>query len=373
MKVLHLMQREKFTKTIAEFYDVHFNNGEHEICYINVDGKDSLIDKNFSIKQQEFYLRPHHYFQTIKILKFLKKYDYVVMHSLFFSPIFFLLYPKLIKKIVWVAWGYDLYNYPTTKKGMKAKLKNAIGKNIRNKCGVFVGIFPPDCETFCGKFPRSKAEVFYAPYCGAKIPQELFHYDNTCSLEKKESNEVIYVQIGHSAVKSVNHINILDKIKHLANENIKIILPLSYGDMVYGDEVQAYAEKLFPSKTICLREFLPKEEYFELIRKVDIAIFDTTRQIALGNINRMIFRNVKLYLDGDGVMYNYFLSKGVPIQNTVNLKDITFEEFKSPPVIEDKERFMKYIESSTDLTWKVEAWRNIYNTLKIKKKSKKNK
>ena len=49
------MKREKFTKDIAEFYDNYFNNGEHEICYINKNGQTSLINPNLSIKQSEVF------------------------------------------------------------------------------------------------------------------------------------------------------------------------------------------------------------------------------------------------------------------------------------------------------------------------------
>ena len=44
----------------------------------------------------------------------------------------------------------------------------------------------------------------------------------------------------------------------------------------------------------CLRSFMPKDEYFELLDRIDIAIFQTYRQCGLGNIYQMIFRNVKL-------------------------------------------------------------------------------
>ena len=157
---------------------------------------------------------------------------------------------------------------------------------------------------------------------------------------------------------------VLDKIKHLSQENIKILLPLSYGDMEYGDMVQKYAEELFPKKVICLREMLPKEEYFKLINRVDIAIFETTRQIALGNINRMIFRNVKLYLSKDGVMYDYFLENGIPLQDTETLNNITIEELKERVRSHDILSFNNYIKGLSDLDQKICLWQNIYNKLK---------
>ena len=87
MKILHLMKREKFTKGIALFYDKYFNNGEHEICYINAFGESSLINPNLTIKQHERFFKKHDWLSIKRFLKMWKQYDYIVMHSLFFSNI----------------------------------------------------------------------------------------------------------------------------------------------------------------------------------------------------------------------------------------------------------------------------------------------
>ena len=163
----------------------------------------------------------------------------------------------------------------------------------------------------------------------------------------------------------MNHIRVLENLSKFKDENIRIILPLSYGGTKeYADEVVDYAEREFPGKVIALRKFMPKEEYFKLIEKVEIAIFDTDRQCALGNIERFIFRNVKVYLSENGVMYKYFFDLGVPVQKCESINKLSFEEFIIQPTIKNRELFMKYIKSLSSIDQTVEKWTYIYESLR---------
>ena len=49
MKIIHIMRKEKFTKGISEFYNANFNNGEHEICFVNQEGQPSMIRTDLTI------------------------------------------------------------------------------------------------------------------------------------------------------------------------------------------------------------------------------------------------------------------------------------------------------------------------------------
>lgn len=163
----------------------------------------------------------------------------------------------------------------------------------------------------------------------------------------------------------MNHIRVLKNLSKFKDENIRIILPLSYGGTKeYADEVVDYAEREFPGKVISLRKFMPKEEYFKLIEKVGIAIFDTDRQCALGNIERLVFRNVKVFLSENGVMYRYFSDLGVPVQKCESIDKLSFKEFVEQPPIKNKENFMNYIKSLSCIDQTVEKWTYIYESLR---------
>ena len=362
MKFLHVMKNEKFTKGISSFYGHHFANGEHEILYVNTPGKETLISPALNIRQEEIYQTGADYKQLNAIYRYMKKYDYVVMHSMFLAHPLILLYPKLIKKMIWIAWGYDLHNWPPKGSGIKHKIHVSVGNYLRNRCAGFVGIFPPDCDYFKERFPAARAKVFYAPYAGPTVPPEYQNYTPEANLE--HDHTPICIQIGHSATKSVNHLQVLEDLAHLKDNDIQLLLPLSYGDMDYGNEVQQRAEEIFGDKALCLREFMGKDAYFSLLRRVDIAVFNTQRQIGLSNVNSHAFRNVKLYMPQTCPMYQYYKDCGVPVQDYTDLKDIDFETLKKPVKTTDPERFEEYINSLQNMNKKVGYWETVYSAMK---------
>ena len=113
---------------------------------------------------------------------------------------------------------------------------------------------------------------------------------------------------------------------------------------------------------------MPKDEYFELLDRIDIAIFQTYRQCGLGNIYQMIFRNVKLFMPEKSVMYKYFVSQGIPIQKSDTLSEIGFRQLCSDYTITNPCGHKKMIESLGRVEEKVELWRKIYDILSAEEK-----
>ena len=362
MKFLHVMQNEKFTAEISEFYNYYFCNGDHEICYFLL--KDESINLDNRIKSFEFI-----YDKSLKsrmqFLKILKNYDYIVLHSLFLDNGLKMLIKlkKLYRKIVWIEWGYDLYNW--IPKGKFKFLTKPLNFFLRNNFNSVVCIFEPDVIYYKNNFPKSMSKVFYAPYCGPFIIDEYKHYSNYSRLNDTNlQNDEVYVQIGHSANTQINHINILHMLSKFKNEKIKLFIPLSYGDKNYAKKVKDVARSLFDEdKLIFLDEFVPIEKYYEITKRIDIAIFDTDRQIALANIQRLIFRNVKIFLTDNSVMYDYFISKGVPIQGISLIDKLTFSEFKKCVKTDNVELFKEFIDSYSNINKRIEPWKNVYNSV----------
>lgn len=364
MKIVHLMQREKFTKPISGFYDHFFPNGEHEIFYISAPGTESQINPAMTIPQHESFVELGNKKAVVGLLSRLaNEYNYIVLHSFFYPVSAFVLCPKALRKLVWIAWGYDLYTQK--RKGLKKHLSNMMYGIAKSRCYAFVGIFPPDCDYYRQQFPRSRAKVYYAPYISGQAPENGAAYSPDCSLDRRmEDGEPIYIQVGHSAVETMNHKRALDRLAKFKDENIRVLLPLSYGNLEYGAQVQEYAQQIFGYKAICLRDFLPKEEYFRILGRVDIGVFETYRQVALGNINRMIFQNKKLYLPENSVMYRYFQSRGVPVQRLEELNTLTFDALIRRADSHDPDAFREYMEEYTSVEMKIDRWRDIYEDLR---------
>lgn len=367
MKIVHLMRNEKFTKGIVRFYNKFFNNTEHEIVYYLQKGEPSLVNKEFSIEQREY--------RAIKkngLIPYLKslKCDYIVLHSLFLTTtesISLLLDQKLLNKIVWIEWGADLYSWKQ-EANLRNIVRNYFNGEFRNRIPNIVCIFPPDVDYYRKTFPKSKSNVFYAPYKGYPIDKAFSKYSRESKLEavKKESNP-IYIQIGQNSLPTLNHIKVLNYLRKYADENIRIFLPLSYGGTKgYVESVSRVAESYFPGKVIILKDFMDRNEYFKLMNNISIGIFDTERQCGLGNIHLLSFRNVKLFLSENGTMYEYFLKRGVPVEKCESISNMTFEQFTKVPEVRDKNEFEKYISELSDINLAVSLWEKFYKDMREK-------
>lgn len=368
MKVVHLMQNEKFTEGIVRFYDKFFNNTEHEIIYYLKDGAPSLINRKLNIKQREYRAAEKN--GLIPYLKLLKC-DYIVLHSLLFltttEAISLLLDRKLLNKIVWIEWGADLYSWKR-ETNLKNIVRNYFNGKFRNSIPNIVCIFPPDIDYYRKVFPKSKSDVFYAPYKSYPIDKEFSKYSTESRLEMaKKEGSPIYIQIGQNSQATLNHIKVLNYLKKYSNENIRIFLPLSYGGTKeYIEKVSCVAEKYFPGKVIVLKDFMESNEYYKLMNNISIAIFDTERQCGLGNIQLLNFRNVKLFLSENGTMYEYFLKRGVPVEKCESISNMTFEQFTQIPEVKNKSEFEKYLNELSDINWAVSLWDKIYKDMREK-------
>ena len=374
MKIVHLMIREKFTESISAFYDKFFNNGEHEICYINVDGQKSLINEKISISQKEIYISDisnNSKSDIKKVVTAVDGYSYIVLHSLFCEGRMLkkiALDQRLRSRIVWIEWGYDLYDWKVKVSSLDDRILRYCGRVFRTKCNSVITIFPPDIDYYVKRFPKSTAKVYYAPYCGPDVSLSLkkkFKERNRIK-EKRDKGEAIYIQIGNRAYNKLKHIETLEALERFNGENIMIVLPLSYGRKKYADKVQIKAEEMFPGKNICLREFMPFNEYIQFLNNVDIVIYNSKRQIALGNIYEAIANNTKIYLPCEGQMYPYFKEKGVPVQKLEDLAQCTFENFLTDCKIEDKESFNEYIEFLSNIDIQADYWKNIFDDLRVR-------
>ena len=368
MKYLHIMHYDiKFTESVIAFYNRFFQKN-HSICLLNNISKAEEYNKKYDIEILNYNIVPKNIRLNIKFLNKIKKYDFIVFHylnipTLTQSLILFII-KQVMNKFIWIEWGADLYNFRDEGNTIKEYIKNKINYLFRSKIPNFIAIFPPDIDVYKQTFKNSKTKTFYAPYTGYPDGFKDQFYDSTRKLSDIiNKKETLYIQIGHNAMPTLNHIEVLNALKHFSNENIKIILPLSYGNKEYADKVENYAKQLFSDKVICLRNFLSPDKYFDIIDKVSICIFNTQRQCALGNIHHMIFRNTKLFMPQDSVMFRYFNGRGVPIYSFDGIEKMDFKEFTSDVVIRNINNFNNYIEELTNYERKVALWKNIYDEI----------
>jgi hypothetical protein len=265
------------------------------------------------------------------ILNYMKKYNRIILHSLFIDrklQLQLMLQPSVMAKIYWVDWGMDLYQWKKKDQGsILLKYTNLISYLFRFKIKNFVGIFPPDIKFFKEEF-RSKANTYYASYVGGLYNCAYYNNYECISLQqKKDDHKCINIQIGHQSNPILNHDKVLEDLKKYKEEDIKIFLPLNYGDMKHGYHVMRKAKSIFGDKVVIIRRKMSKEDYMEFLSTIDIAIFNTDRQIGLGNIMPLMYWGKKIFMPSSSVMYKFFQLHNIDISDYSKITDMNYGDF----------------------------------------------
>lgn len=302
-----------------------------------------------------------------KIVSVMKDYDYIVFHSMMLTlPTklyirFFNQY--LIDKIVWIEWGYDIYTDRgcDLKSRLKFLLKRLVIKLFEKRIPIFVAIHPADIKEYMTGI-KGKGKIFVAPYREHNgININLDDYKYVSLAERIRNGEEIYIQVNHRAEAILKHKEVLDCLLKFKNENIKILLPLCYGDKDYGDYIEQYARDKFGNKAIIQREVMAYDDYIDLLKRVDIFILNSTRQIALGNIHPMILMRKKIFLPAGSVLYRYYSDEGDEISCLEMIKNANFtydDLCKDLNTEIAQNHLIDYLQEDT-----ISKWRDIFNLL----------
>lgn len=295
----------------------------------------------------------------------LDRYDRVIFHSLMLSPQvkakILLHKPANIQKIVWLEWGYDLYiTRPNSAINLvRYAAKMVMRKFFDRRVPFFIAIHPSDIEEY-KRIVKGKGYIDWVPYRESPNPPVPPPRSPHIRMQdKRKDGQPIMIQVGHRAWNNLHHAKWLRRLAVYKDENIQVLLPLSYGDAVYADRIQAEAAGLFGSKAIVLRDVMPFEDYWALLAKVDIFILDSRRQIALGNIHNFLENQKKIYMPANGSLYRYFQSQGVELGDIEDVGKISFSVFTSEFDMTQAMKFMDRYETFDNIA----RWREILDQI----------
>ena len=314
-KILHFFRAEKFTNDFVNFII-----------------ENSCYEHTFWVYGENYLNYPLSYFKNENVKYFprieiklnknsteqqLCMYDLIFYHGVFEKYIidYFCLHQFLLKKLVLYFWGGDI----PLLGGWKEKLKK---KYIIKHAVAVITIILEDYESLKELyFP--KGCYFNLQYYSDEQSDFMNKTIETGDLKKDSIN----IQIGNSATTTNDHIPILNMLEKFKKENIKIYVPLSYGDMNYAEQVIEHGKKIFGNKFIPLQQFMPLEKYYIFLKTIDIAIFNMCRQQALGNIFALLSTGCKVYLHPEGKLIDYLEKINFIVFRTNQIDNMSKEEF----------------------------------------------
>ncbi len=303
--------------------------------------------------------------QPSELICEISKYDFVFLHSLASLPNKFISQIPSYVKVIWYAWGFDLYEcygpflpielyMPITKSFLRkqislqallSKISNIrhgfSKKKVLERIDYFSGVYPYEYNMLSEKYSYFNAKPldFYYGHLNFFIKDEV-------DQEIKHSKHNII--IGNSANPTNNHLDIFKYIdaKEIDPET-KIIIPLSYsGNEPYRKEVIKRANEFFPGHVESLQSYMPLNDYLSLISNCKIAIFGHERQQASDNILLQILYGAKVYLSENSRAFPYFKQLGFKIYS-LQSDPITNSGLSDEDIILNRQILVEHYSEST--------------------------
>lgn len=214
---------------------------------------------------------------------------------------------------------YFFFNYRNNKK-RKIEFENR--KRFLNRLTCFCHWNYLDFlilkEVYCCS-PRY-LDFFYAP-----LPKFDFG-----KMNKKSECTPFVIWLGNSDTETNNHLDAINDLKNFSNFNIKVVCPLNYGNIRYGDFVTKKGRLVFNTKWISLRDFLPINSYLKILFDADVMVMYHNRTQGVGNVVTFIYMGKKVYLKKKSTVYQLLRSLDIEVGDTSTIANGSFEEFSRP-------------------------------------------
>lgn len=349
-KILHVCELDKFIPPFIDFVEENFGLDGH-FFWLNGD------DVRCSVKPGQAYYKVKKnkwakFVGYIKLIQLLNGADKIILHGLFnpkITSILFLM-PWLLKKCYWVIWGGDLYVYQRSKKNWKWKIKEIIRRPVIKNMGHMVSCVPGDVELARQWYGAQGEYIECLMYLSNVVDPNIIKTTD----EDKVDHSGFNILVGNSADPSNNHIETLEKLLPYKDYEIKIIVPLSYGDWDHAQKVIVKGKKWFGDKFIPLTSFMAFEEYILFLNSIDIAIFNHGRQQAMGNTINLLGMGKTVYMRADvshwrmlfdlGVSLNIISDFSLELSSTSETRknsDIVREYFSSKKLVEQLDNIFR--------------------------------
>lgn len=258
----------------------------------------------------------------------LSQYKYIVLHGLTSNLIDFINHHPH-SGYWWRAWGGDLYNTYLEYKGYNCyydkdealkfmgiisfrhyllkpyyRLKELLYLRKKEKAinGIsYISAIKGDIKLlkeFC-----SKAKHIQYKYGGGYYP-----INTIVSPKLSEKSLGSNIIIGNSAYAECNHVEIFKCLADLELGDRKVIVPLSYGDI--APYIVAKGNEYLKGNFQPVTQFLPINDYNELLLSAQTFIYNSYRQMAFGNIVVALYLGGTVFLNEKNSLVEHFRDLG---------------------------------------------------------------
>lgn len=276
-----------------------------------------------------------------KIVQLCNNSDLVIMYGLEMYKAYITQNIKPDVKIAWRFFGAELYNLTKNKYLSDSSYKfvikksSVIFKHLYKLIKTLKLIYKKE---YLGNYSIHKTmkqiDLFFVyseeEYRELKdihnnIPQFLIWPTQKVKMQSEDgcySNKRNQIIIGNNMSPFNNHLDIIKIIRNIkTNQKIDFIIPFNYNNTheAYSREVEKQVKDLDSCKL--LTEFIPLEEYHNIITQSKALVHNSYRQMGLGNILNAIQNGVKVYLNEKSSVYHWLVQNGYIVFKIEHLKE----------------------------------------------------
>ena len=295
-----------------------------------------------------------------------EKVDSIILHSLipYYLDVLKFLFREKKYKVYWVFWGFELYR-PLGYSGKMHLIDHDVFYNPISYIQPtkwahlywHVLLKHPDVEKrlmeffdyidyFC--FWLYEDYLLLQKYYPSQIKYKFFQYGANWKGRNDDylmpghyfDKEPHTILINHQASTTGNHITLLKKLKSFKGiEDYQLIAPLSYGSRVTRKYISWKGKIYFKNKFKTLIDFMPRDDYFNIIGKAEVALFGQLRQEAAGNIDFLLANGTKVFMREKNTLYQHYKKQGYIVYSFEH--DLKSIEDLVGLSLEDKEHNLK--------------------------------
>jgi hypothetical protein len=124
------------------------------------------------------------------------------------------------------------------------------------------------------------------------------------------------ILLGNSATPCNNHLEAFELLRErfdLAGR--RVVVPLSYGDANYAEQVVQAGRRLLGDAFLPLREFMPRAEYIRLLHGCGTVVMNHVRQQAVGNLLISGLLGARLFVHPASPVLRWLHRRGVHVES----------------------------------------------------------
>lgn len=355
-RIVFVLHIDKFTRGFHKFIISNFTEQENWFVFYGEGGQFVFqTDHRYTFwcrSYKEFHLYP-------KLLEIVRECDAIIYSGIFGCERSVLKFGfDSLKKSYFQLWGGDYICFrKINQMGLREKLQMKFRKYVLGHAKAVINLLPGEYEEL-RNLCKVRGEHIVAPVPSDGTTQRLVQQLH----DEPKNNDSIVIQIGNSATPTNQHAQIIHMLSRFKRENIKIICPLSYGDMQYAEQVIKLGLETFGEKFVPIREYMSIETYYSLLSSIHVAIFNNNRQQAMANISAALGLGCRVYIRKDTPMWKTYNNRGYFISDIDRIPEMEFSEMIQISA-EEKENNFKCYNRASDMSVAIQAWSKVFDSI----------